>query len=138
MVRGAPALTERQEDVFAWLARNQKDGEVTARMNQICRDLKITDGTVFGHLYAIEKKGYIERLTGYNERVNGVRVSPRFKVLQAPEPEVVRLAKPLEKLPDAEPDDEYIKTLKDRRAKLESEIEKIDELIQFHHESARS
>lgn len=137
MMKRAPDLTVRQGEVYAWLQKHADGGEVTAQMNQICRDLGIADGTVFGHLYSIERKGYTERITGYNDRVNGIRVSPRFKLLDLPKPTTVELRNPHVKAnverPPIEP--EFLATLRARRQLLEREMDKIDALLSVYDDA---
>lgn len=137
MMEAAPEMTERQEQVYRWLAeRTDKDGEVTAPMNEMSRDLKMSDGTAFGHIGGLEKKGYLQRLTKLSERdANGVPISPRFVLYDAPDPQPVQVLRPKLHEPDKHPADKqrgystFLLRLVEHRNGMKAELDRIDGII---------
>jgi hypothetical protein len=137
MIEGPPEMTERQAQVYQWLAaRTDDDGEVTAPMNEMSRDLKMSDGTAFGHIGCLSKKGYLERLTPLSARdENGVPISPRFAVYEAREPAPVDLPQPKLDESDKHPSDRtrgysvFLEQLVAHRNSLQRDLDGIDAII---------
>lgn len=129
MLKGAEPLTQRQQDVMDWLNANAQDGRVIAAMNRICNDMGLVDGTVHGHLYALEKKGRIRRLSGYDDRVNGIRVSPVYDILPVEASGFVKLVTPPQVSGRPKPQEISREEIFRRILSLSEEVRKLREMI---------
>lgn len=85
------ALSPKQELTYDAICRRAVEGKAVVNYQAVSNELDLPAGSLSSYCYALERKGYIKRLTPYAE-VNGVKVSPTYEVYTP-------VAKPVEVMP---------------------------------------
>lgn len=152
MVELPPGLSGRQEKVLSWIRANMRPGQqMPLNKAKITKDVGLK-GMIDDVLWALEKKGYVARITPWNRE--GLKTSPVYEMLEPPEPLEPKIEAPPD-LPE-EPrktnngntmakrmrmardqifgTEEMVEVLENRRQYLREELDKVDKLLEHYRQ----